>query len=182
MPADQAAIIGLSGKTGSGKTTLASALSQHLGGSIAAFGEYVRQLAMDAGKPITRSSLQDIGCTAVQSDPVFFVDGFLEWARPAPNLPLIIDGIRHASVDAQLRLWASRHKKPYRAIMVSASDNIRAARRTAGDMVALARLDSHLVEQEFANGVPGFIDLVVDGGFDVGEAVRDVMTLVSSIR
>jgi cytidylate kinase len=166
-------IVSISGLSGSGKSTVARSLAEALGGDVAAFGDYVRHLARERGAPPERWMLQEIGEEEVRADAREFVDRFLTWAGPRTNHALVVDGVRHIAVDAVLRAWARRVGRTYIRIHLVASDELRASRRTSGDLIELASIDNHPVECEAANGLLNGADLVIDDEWDV--------TLVSAI-
>lgn len=168
-------IIGLSGQLGSGKSTLAESLAAALAGQKAAFGDFVRELAKQSGSSVERPSLQQIGEAAVRHDPAAFVRDFLTWADPKLDRPFVVDGVRHIDVDGALRAWAAEVGADYLAILVVASDKLRADRRTDGVLSALTELDAHPVERESATDLPEVVDFKVAGN----SAVEQVITSIS---
>lgn len=164
-------IIGLSGQLGSGKSTLARSLADALSGHTAAFGDYVRDLAKRNGASVERPSLQQIGETAVRQDTAAFVHAFLTWANPKLESPFVIDGVRHVDVDTALRAWATGKDADYLAILIVASNELRADRRTDGKLNDLAVLDSHPVERETATELPVIADIKVGNDHNVSEVV-----------
>lgn len=173
-------IIGLSGQLGSGKSTLAESLAEALSGQKAAFGDYVRDLAKLSGASVERASLQKIGEAAVRRDPVAFVHAFLTWADPKLDCPFIIDGVRHIDIDKALRVWATGEGADYLAILVVASDHVRADRRTDGVLTTLTELDAHPVERESVTALPDVVDFKVAGDSGVEQAVAAISEWVSA--
>lgn len=182
MHSDRPLIIGLSGQLGSGKSTLARSLADALSGETAAFGDYVRDLAKQNGASVERPSLQQIGETAVRHDPSAFVHAFLKWSNPQLESPFVIDGVRHVDVDTVLRSWATCKGADYLAILVVASDELRADRRTYGELNTLAALDSHPVERESATKLPDIADIKVGNDQDVGELAMMISERLKALR
>jgi cytidylate kinase len=96
-------IIGISGKIGSGKTTLAEYLSSELKIHIASFGDYVRYIANHAGIKIERKELQSLGHDLLENDLEEFCKNVLSHGKWDGQSSLIIDGIRHIKVLEQLK-------------------------------------------------------------------------------
>lgn len=168
--------VGISGALGSGKSTLASALARALDGRAVSFGSYVAHLADPAGGVTPRTVLQDLGEELVRTDPTAFVTDFLAWAGVDAGQPLIVDGVRHVSVDRELRRWASLSGRPYVAVSVSATPLQRAARRADGDLEVLAILDGHPVELE-AESLSAEADVAAPSGWDIGSVVGGIQAV-----
>ena len=165
--------IALAGGAGSGKTTVARALADRLGGHVAGFGDFVRDLAAQqegTGHP----NLQRFGQSRVERDPAGFVRAFLAWAAP-PWAPLIIEGVRHEAVDRTLRAWASSEGRPYALVFIDTSVGDRAVRRTGGDLAGIRAIDEHPVERETARDLPRVADALVNGSGSVGEVLARVI-------
>lgn len=164
--------IALAGGAGSGKTTVACALADRLGGHVAGFGDFVRHLAAQEGTG--RPDLQRLGQRRVEMDPAGFVRAFLAWAAP-PCGSLIIEGVRHEAVDRTLRAWASSEGRGYTLVLIDTSAKDRAARRTDGDLDGIRAIDEHPVERETAQNLPWVADAVVNGSGNVGEVLARVI-------
>ncbi len=155
--------IGLSGGVGSGKSTTAAELAKRLGGTVASFGDYVRHLAAELGEPPERSVLQRIGQEHVEANADEFLVAFMTWAAPPEDRPLIIDGVRHAAVDASLRKRAADRYDDYFLVVIDTAIHLRAARRHKGDERKLLEVEQHPVEQGAFDKLPAIADFVIDG-------------------
>ena len=153
--------IALAGGAGSGKSTIAAELAKRLNGRAVGFGDYIRHLASTMGRPIDRGSLQQIGQEHAEQGSEIFVANFLDWARLASGQDVVIDGVRHASVDQALRAWASSNGRYYALILLDASMDLRAERQFDGNQEAIHHLDAHPVERETRHTLPMIADLVV---------------------
>ena len=176
MPRACGLTIAFAGGAGSGKSTVAAEIAERVGGRVAAFGDYVRQLAAKAGESPDRASLQRVGQRSVEAGPSEFVLSFLKWAAPQSDEPLIIDGVRHATVDECLRIWANTQNRTYMLIILDTAIQARAERRSGGDAEALRRIDEHPVEREAWVTLPKIAEIVVDGSGNVAEVIERIAT------
>jgi hypothetical protein len=174
--------IALSGATGSGKSTLAAALVDSMGGGRASFGRYTALLAGMAYLNADRRALQDAGELAVRADPAGFVAGYLAWSEAAALDVFVADGVRHATVDRELRLWSAVEGRGYALVHLEADPGLRADRRTDGDGDAMAIIDAHPVERDAAAALPLAADVVVRPGWDVKVVVAEVLVAASLDR
>jgi hypothetical protein len=149
-------------------------MAARLGGRVAAFGDYVRHLAASAGESPDRTSLQRVGQSSIEAGPADFVRDFLSWAAPTSELPLVIDGVRHAAVDEVLRAWASAQNRTYILIILDTDIRTRAARRSGGEEEALRRIDGHPVEREVWATLPELAEIVVDGSGSAAEVIKRI--------
>lgn len=175
MPRPSGLTIALAGGPGSGKTTVARALADRLGGHVVGFGDFVRLLASQAGEGTKRPDLQRLGQDRVEQDTEDFVRAFLAWAAPPMRRPLVIEGVRHEAVDRALRAWASSEDRDYALILIDTSAEERAARRTNGNLAGIRAIDGHLVERETAQSLPRVADAVVNGSGSGEEVLARVV-------
>lgn len=181
MSDDRQLIVALAGGVGSGKSTIARLLAEKLQGRVAGFGDFVRSLAEQSGANTDRPSLQEVGQSRVAGDTGGFVRGFIEWAAPPKDCPFIIDGVRHAAVDSELRKWAAQAGRPYFLILLATPDEARAARRSKGDMAELHRIDAHPVERETSDRLPSLAEITVDGTGDLDQVIANIATAAPAI-
>lgn len=168
-------IIAISGRTASGKTTLAQALAEALGGTAGSFGDYVRKLAADLGREPDRPNLQAIGQGAVEADPAKFLADFLRWLSP-PAGDLVLDGLRHASVRDALLAHAKAVGTQIRFVHVDTDDHARAERlRARGDPDdAIARHDAHPSEADVRDRLSEEADLRITRSEDFKRMVAEI--------
>src|SRR5437879_891815 len=93
-------VIALSGKLGSGKTTISSAIATLLGWRRVGFGDYVRKVVRERGLEETRQNLQVVGTELLEADPREFCKAVLSSGGWTSGEPLIIDGLRHVRTIA----------------------------------------------------------------------------------
>jgi cytidylate kinase len=106
-------IIGFSGKIGSGKTTISTAVAEALNWPHASFGDYVREVGRERGIEESRKVLQEIGASLVEN-PDEFCLSLLELSGWKPGQHLVVDGVRHAKIVDALH----RTTKPSRVFLV----------------------------------------------------------------
>src|SRR5256885_1041286 len=135
-------LIGLAGKTCSGKSTLARHLATRLDAQVLSFGDYVRRIAQS-------TNLQDSGQQMLDRDgATAFVDKFLSFNAPMTGSILVVDGIRHFTV------W-DRLKFRYRSnllVVIMAEEHVlieRLAQKRAFSETEAKEFLSHPIESEF---------------------------------
>lgn len=174
-------IVAISGRTASGKTTLAHALAEDLGGTAGSFGDYVRKLAVDLDCEASRANLQTIGQAAVEADPAGFLAAFLEWMSATNGQWLILDGLRHVAVRDALLVHAAACGTEARFVFVGTDDRQRAVRLRArgDDEAATAAHDSHASEADVRNRLREEADLVVTRSDCILRLVKEIKTGLS---
>ena len=145
-------VIGLAGGIGSGKSTIARALSVHFQCPIVSFGDYVRRIAEKSGQRTSRYQLQAISEALLSSlGPQGLTRAVLAEANWDRRQSLIVDGIRLPAVIDALRVEAA----PLLVVILylDVPPDVRAERFAARDNLSsreLAGLDEHLTEREVA--------------------------------
>jgi len=91
------AVVAISGMIGSGKTTIATLLSERLRWPYAAYGDLIRTVAASRGLTGDRADLQQIGGELIAAGWDSFTRLVLGQASWAPGQALILDGLRHAA-------------------------------------------------------------------------------------
>jgi hypothetical protein len=174
-------VVCLSGRIGSGKSSVANRLAQALGWPKAGFGDYLRmRIAQEGGNPDSRQALQDLGQSLVDADPDQFCADVLGSTGFAPGGNLILDGVRHARIYARIaRLVAPSGTC---LLHLSADDahlkqRVGSRPRGAAD---LDRAESHRVESEVLLELPELADVVLDANCLLAYVVADCLAAVES--
>lgn len=178
MPNVRELTIALAGGVGSGKSTIARQLADRLDGTVASFGNYVRHLATEIGEVPERSILQRIGQERVEADAHGFVTAFLDWAPLTDNRPFIVDGVRHAAVDAVLRAHSFSMCRDYVLILINVSVRERAERRYHSDESEIYRIDGHPVERETVEKLSNIADAIIDSDGPAKEVMARIAAAV----
>ena len=176
-------IVVISGRTASGKTTLANALARALGGTPRSFGDYVRYLAELRGKPINRATLQAIGQAEVDADARAFVEAFLKWGGGG-DTPLVCDGLRHVSVRDALRAIAAERGRAIAFLHVEADEGRRLARlRDRGDdETTVAAHDAHASEADVRERLRKDADATIERFDDVDRMIADALDALDRLQ
>lgn len=167
--------VGLSGRIGSGKTTLAMALAERLQCPRASFGDYVRSIAAARGLDADdRQVLQDLGdeLIAAQGWPSF-CQAVLDHAGYRDGT-VVVDGIRHTQAADTMRALVA--PRPWRLVAVSSENEVRLSRLAARGAVGAGAhtADAHPNETQ-VGAVMASADFVVSGDSTVADAVNSVM-------
>lgn len=166
-------IVGISGEIGSGKTSIAFALSERLPfSSVRSFGAVVRQEASARGRGVTRDELQTTGIELINEGWDVFVAKTL---HPQPDTAtVIVDGIRHPkAVTALRRLWPEAR---FLLVYIKPSEaTIRRRFEARGESVESL---SHAVEAELPD-VLAIADLVVVDE-DLERSIGEIATAITT--
>ncbi|MDE2827462.1 MAG: hypothetical protein OXL40_09170 [Bacteroidota bacterium] len=160
-----------SGRIGSGKSSVSSAVADSLGWRRVGFGDFLRaDLESRGGDPNSRRQLQDLGQFRVDHDPVNFCMDVLTFGGFEPNEHIVIDGIRHAVMFEQLaRLVAPVE---VRLIFLNADELSRLARlRGRMDNESLLDAEQHPVEAELTGTICTQADVAIDATRPLHEVV-----------
>jgi dephospho-CoA kinase len=173
--------LGLAGRIGSGKTSLASELARRLECPRASFGDYVRSVAEDRGLDAgDREVLQTVGDELIAQSWESFCRGVLDDAAYAGG-SVVVDGVRHHDAAATLRPLVA----PVRLLVVAvASPDDERLLRLAGRGLTddeITRADAHPNEGEVLDVVAA-ADFVVDGRLSVAEAADEVMVWLRNLE
>jgi adenylate kinase family enzyme len=172
-------VLAFSGRIGSGKSTLSSAVALRLAWPYASFGDYIRFAARARGLDQTsRKILQDLGAQLIEDGWESFCRSVLAQADWEPGQPLVIDGVRHAeAVDMLRQLVAPEHVV---IVFVAVSDEVRAQhlRARGGNDRPLSHLESHSTEAQVQTALPYLADLRVDGAQPLETLVDEIVAYV----
>jgi dephospho-CoA kinase len=164
-------VVGLAGYKGSGKTTVASAVAQLVGGTVASFGAFVRTKAQGGEDAIT---LADFGAHLLATMGAGqLVRETIEATGWDGGSPLIIEGIRHTEVlDVLLTQFPQFH-----LVFVDAPGRVREDRLMKRDGLrasAIATLQAHSTEMG-VEALRNRADLVVDASGELGQGAARVV-------
>lgn len=174
-------IIALAGGIGSGKSTVAHAVADHLGCSIASFGDYVRSVLKAGGHRPSREKLQRTSEELIRSlgwqGLTRNVLAAVQWNR---SQSLVVDGIRHPDVIMALKVATA--PVPVSLVYLDVSPQVRATRVAARDNVSsceLAEFDRHPTEIAVATHVKALADVVVNADGTAEETIAAVVRAIS---
>lgn len=165
-----------SGGVGSGKTSLAAAVSVRAGTALASFGRFVRATAEERGITADRENLQALGEALIHElGWEKFCRSVLETADQRANAPLLVDGVRHiAALEHVERLVAPMSTK---LVFVDVPKDMRQARLDAtrpAEGTVVARADAHSTEKDVHVALRSRADLVLDGTRELDALVAEV--------
>jgi dephospho-CoA kinase len=154
-------VLGLSGKIGSGKSTLCELVARDLGFGHSSFGDYVRAIASEKNIEHTRKNLQDLGQNLITENIKKFCLGVLEKANWRSGNSVILDGIRHDVIVKEIK--ALIVPDSFKLIFLKIEDDeVRKARNSNRDIDWTAA-DSHVTENQVHNDIlMSQADLIVD--------------------
>jgi dephospho-CoA kinase len=163
-----------------GKSTVARGLATMLDIPYVSFGDYVRTVARRLkGRTATRKELQDIGQELVDSDPHNFCQDVLAKISIPKNGPLVVDGLRHSRIFAELRTIL-----PGFTIHLIFLEADRETRIIRGENIAeseLMRMDSHEVEKD-QEWLRSHADIVVNATANPDDILDVIGSWVSEIN
>lgn len=147
-------VVCVAGPLSSGKTTTAAALRRRNNAELVSFGDYVRAVAADRGRPASRTVWQQLG------DELIDDLGWRELCRRVleqadltePGRMLVVDGVRH--VQALEHLEVLLHPRPVLLVFLNPSPRQRSAMLEADNISSSQAhgFDSHDTEQQVRDG------------------------------
>lgn len=160
-----------SGRIGSGKSSVSTAVAATLGWPRTGFSDYLRaEMRRLGGDPDSRGMLQDFGRLRVEVDPVALCRDVLAFGGFDPGMNFVVDGIRHIDIFNVLRNVAA--PSVARLIFLQAGESSRSVRiATRNDGDDFARAEEHPVEAELRFMLPQLADVVVDAERSFDEVV-----------
>lgn len=166
-----AVAIGISGRIGSGKTSLAVALAERLNCPRASFGDYVRSVATDRGLDASqREALQQVGDDLIAAGWEAFCAAVLSSAGYSGG-SVVVDGIRHANAAQTMRKLVA--PTPWQLVAVDSDDATRRSRLVARglDEATTINADAHHNEGE-VRAVMASADIIVSSASALADAVK----------
>lgn len=154
-------VLAFSGQIGSGKSSLAKAISDEFGFSRISFGGYVRHLVRQSGGDENdRKALQDEGERRVNRDPSAFLLATLDYHDVDKANSFVVEGLRHTSILNEMRKFFGTDLIH---IHLEAGDHIAFERAVArgDDPKVVERALRHKVEADVATDLREAADLVL---------------------
>jgi dephospho-CoA kinase len=171
--------VGVAGRIGSGKTTLAAELADQIGCPRASFGEFVRSVALTRGLDSTdRTILQDLGEELIANGWTPFVEAVLQQADYSSG-PIVIDGVRHCTAIEILRSLLDPISLVVVAVDITDEQRRDRLRERGIQSDDVSSADSHANESE-VDDVIQIADLVIPGYLTVSEACSTVLEWISA--
>jgi transcriptional regulator with XRE-family HTH domain/dephospho-CoA kinase len=172
-------VLGLSGRSGSGKTEVSKAIAHDLGWNRASFGDYVRSFARSQGlDPSDILVLQDLGEKLVRQGAEQFCQSVLTHFNWKSGEPLVIDGVRHEEIAIAL----SRLVAPldFRLVHLDVDDETRTGRllRRGTQESYVNVIEHHPTETQTITTLPGRADLRLGTTRPLDEVVHQIVTWV----
>lgn len=176
-------VVGLSGRVGSGKSSLAACLAERSGWLRAAFGDYVRELARIRGlRHEDRQILQAVGLAEIAKGWRPFCSAVLNHAGWEPGTPLIVEGIRHREAAETIR-GITRPDKSFLVYLAAEDDLIAARLKVRGkDVGSLGEIEGHATESQTRDELPRIADLVLDASRPLEELAQTVLDVLARVR
>ena len=171
-------IIALSGAKGVYTSALSFVLSELLRWKRAKFSDHIRELAKSSGEdPDDTAVLQRIGQQLVRQRPDAFVTAVLKKADWKSGDNLILDGLRHAEIFAELQKQ-TRDSADLRVVHIAIQDRAdradRAKRSEGFSDQEFERYDRDETEKQVEE-TPAYASLRLNGGDPRGELARTII-------
>ena len=166
-------LVGMSGRIGAGKSSIAKALAIELECQVFSFGKFVRSRAVSIGAPESRESLVAIGQALVDRDCEEFVASALSSAGWLPGDRLVIDGVRHRCVRSAL-ITRAAHQRFFH-VHVRSPNAVRSKRlQLRCEDRNVTSLDRDPTEREVPK-LATLADLIVDGDNEIDGIVSEIL-------
>lgn len=167
-------VVTFAGQIGSGKSSVSRSLAENLKWPRAAFGDYLRKLAIERGLDAdNRQVLQDLGQFLVAKDSREFCRAFLLDGGFSPSINMLVDGVRHVSIQRDITVLVAPSES--KLIYLRAGEGERLARvksRPAGQS-DFNRAQEHAVESQLRLDLPSVADAVIDAEQDLPIVLRE---------
>lgn len=180
----RALLVCFSGKIGSGKTSISSAVAKVLGCGYTSFSDYLRDMvAKQGGDPDCRELLQDLGQSRIEQDAELFCRDVLAGAGFVPGENFVLDGVRHVQVLQHLREIAAPSE--VRLIFLKAGAGLRSIRvgqRSAREGRDFKRAANHVVEADMDEKLPAAAHAFIDGSLSALVVLEQCIKLIDNWR
>lgn len=178
---DQKAVIALSGRKGSGKSSLATALADSFGWIRASFGDYVRTVAASQGLSNDVQVLQQLGEFLILSrGHEGFCRDMLASTTWTPGQSLVVDGVRHVDIRTALRDAISPMRFVHVHVQVREEEREARMRLRVEGITSeqLAELERHSTEIDVPSLLAALADLIVDGELPTETIIEQIRRFV----
>jgi adenylate kinase family enzyme len=164
-----------------GKTTVSTRVAERLSAPYVSFGKYLRRIATEMGREITRENLQDLGDQLIQENVRSFCEHVLNECPWTPDRPLIIDGVRHIEVlDALGEILAPADDLLIYIKIDRTTQETRLKQDDLRHQKSLLELERHPTESQVRSRLPDRASLVLDGTRLPEELVQEVIDFFDS--
>jgi cytidylate kinase len=155
-------VIGVAGRVGSGKSSLATLLGEQSGWAVVRFSDYLKHLAGVRGIVPDRESLQRLGVECIDAGWDQFCTAVLEFAGWRPGDSVIVEGIRHAEAVGALNAVVAPGR--FFLVYLAADDVVIQARIRVRDgaRVELQKIESHPSDGGVGERLHAVTDVVLD--------------------
>lgn len=175
--------IGISGKLGGGKSSVAAQLADSLRCPLASFGDFVRRRARADGMAERREALQELGAALLETlGPREFATQVLETSGWASGQSVVVEGVRHPEIAMALKEIVLPIRFCLVYLDVPEADRLtRLAARDGLDPEEVDRLDRHSTEIGVTQDVKRMADHVIDAGRDLTVVANDILRRLDQI-
>lgn len=173
-------VIGISGKRGSGKTSVSQILASELNWKLVRFSELVKEKALATGYSNSVEDLQIVG-EILAEKPNDFCQELLKFCNWKKDENLIIDGIRHLEVAKILKKLVV--PSTFFLVSITLDENYRYERLTKRDNTTkkqISSLDKHSTEQQIDLLVQE-ADLIIDGNNSTKQIVSITVNWIKNL-
>ena len=174
-------VVCLAGGIGSGKTTVARLLADHLQAGVASFGAYVREQLHDQGVPETREALQQLGAELLAAGLGSFCRSVVESGGWRLGSSVVVEGVRHPEALHAIRALVSPMQAPL--IFLDVDREMRAQRLLESrpdESASLSQVEQHSTEVQVDHELRALADLIVDGTLAPDAIVEQIISWLSS--
>jgi hypothetical protein len=162
-------VVGLAGRRGSGKSTIAAELQRDFGFARVSFGDYVRGVAKERELPLELASLEALGRALIDElGWARFCRAVLTGTESSPRV--VVDGIRHVGARTTMRNLVAPGRFAVAFVQIDEAVRKRrlAARARPGDAIHGGEMSDDLDQLHRE------AEIVVDG--DRADAARRILS------
>jgi dephospho-CoA kinase len=174
-----AGALGLVGRIGSGKTSLATEVARNLECPLASFGDFVRRTAAERGLDAEqRGVLQAVGDDLIEAGWEPFCRAVLAEAGYSGG-SVVIDGIRHSEALRTVRRIIRPTALHVVAVTTPDSERLKRLGNRGMSTAEIDAADGHSNERE-VGAILSAADLIIDSRTPAAEAATEVVAWLSN--